>query len=1200
MIFTTLVAVLPVGAGAAYSNSSTSGGALIPDGSTEANLTHDQLVAYLAEYLAYNFDTAEEMLSYELTKGYLYCAHAAGKLYTIYVNKYTGFVYYVNNVTGQILTSNPVNPGYLTPGGFVVVQAEDRKELMSQLSVQFFETANSINSYSYNSYVWAAERTQIKVEPMLGGIRVNYTLGDTTARFLLPGRSTAETFEKYVLVPMIEQYVQMMEEYCGDARPDEDLTFFDNEDYEAYEFGCLNTGKTGLRKYLDKTQKIYQAVLKRGSAEYTKLEQLRIDTMLLTEAYSLKAPQKYIENGNTSALETMYENFPITKTGVAIYVYGDTTGMPEAKRPLEKIIKKYCPNYTFSIMFEDEDVCGYVDNSAQKPVIRCALEYTFTDDGSLSVRLPANSITFDETKYTLKTISPLNYFGAGNMENAGYVFYPDGSGTIVEFDDFYNATKKTALNLSGQVYGKDFCYSKVTGANREQITMPVFGIVNDVKANPLTAARYGVDTVTNGYFAILEEGASLAELGFTSGGMTHSFIGAFSLYNPYPSDEYDLSETLSVGSLGKYFIVSESKYTGSYVTRYVMLTDDTVGKQAYGEKSYYASSYVGMANYYRDFLKDNGVLEQLEKVSDDIPLYVEVLGAMNITAKFLSFPISKSIPLTTFANVATMYEEISKCEDYVVKKIEEYESLAAKEKDEVQKYQYEKQAARYRELKGEVSNIRNINFKLTGFTNGGVVSTYPTKIKWEKVCGGKSGFKSLAKKATEASKVSGINFSIFPDFDFSYINKTKAFDGVSFKTDASRMVDNRYASKQEYNSILQTYVLLRSTVVNTSALSRLYGKFNSKYSGYGVKTLSVASLGSDLNSNFDENNPINRETSSQNVASILDAMVNESGYQVMVDKGNAYAVEYATHILNVSTDSSHFRFSSYAVPFIGLVYHSYVNYTGTPLNYSGSPDYDLLRAIECGASLYYILCYQNTPHMKDNEMLSKYYGVDYVQWYDDIVVNHKYLDDAIGDLQDYEIVDHAILKAERVAEEKETLANYALLEAEIVELFDKQLLAAVDATIESLKHDPANYVKRVKVSFTESDYDALASSFADALNRSVDEIKVSAFFAQIKAVVAKYEAEYAGAADAQNNVMVVFPGFVYESRYSFITDSLATDKNYVYTRYTLDNGTITMVTYQKGDDVVKFIINYNHFAVTVKLDNNTVKTLDGFSYERID
>ena len=42
-----------------------------------------------------------------------------------------------------------------------------------------------------------------------------------------------------------------------------------------------------------------------------------------------------------------------------------------------------------------------------------------------------------------------------------------------------------------------------------------------------------------------------------------------------------------------------------------------------------------------------------------------------------------------------------------------------------------------------VTNIKNINFKLTGFVNGGMHSTYPTRLKWEKSLGGKGGFNKL-------------------------------------------------------------------------------------------------------------------------------------------------------------------------------------------------------------------------------------------------------------------------------------------------------------------------------------------------------------------------------------------------------------------------------------------------------------------------
>ncbi len=1203
MIFTMLITALPVTALAAHSQSSVSASAKVPAGIEEANLSSEELTAYLKSYLEYNYDSAAEMLSDELNAGLLYYANSADGVYTIYVNKYTGFVFYVNNVTGQILTSNPINPGYLDANGTVAVQREFREELMSQIIVSFVESVNSLNAYTYTSHKWAANRAQIEVTAISGGLRVSYTLGDTTARFLLPGQVVATDFEANILLPMIERYEELLNEYCAEAYPDENLSFFENENYTAYEYGCISTsaGK-GLKKYFADTSKLYVKVLNKLSPEYSQIDQLRIDVLKIVQAYTAKIPQKYMSAGSESLLDIMHTDYPKTKDGTAIYAY-TASQLSEEKRPLSEIIKKYCPDYTYAMMFAQEKECGYVDNSLQKPVIRCALEYTFNSDGSLSARLPANAITFDESFYTFKSITPLKFFGAGDMTTPGYMFYPDGSGTIIEFDDFYNEenSKKLALNLASNVYGSDFCYSKITGANREQVTMPVYGLINDVKANPKTT-EFGVSSVTNGFFAVLEEGAALASLGFTTGGSVHRFAGIFASYTPYPSDEYDLSETISVGSLGVYTIVSESKYTGSYVTRFTMLTDKTVGEKQkqIDARPYYESSYVGMATLYRDYLKANGVLSALEDVNANLPLYVEVLGSMTILSRFLSFPVNKSIPLSTFDEVYTMYEELAKCEEYVGKKVEEYEKLAEEETDETQKYQYKRQAERYRELIGEVKNINNINMKLTGFANGGMNSLYPAKIKWERCVGGRSGFKSLINDAKAASSSEGINFSIYPDFDFMYISNTKAFDGVKEKTDASKMVDNRYASKQEYNSILRVYESFFTLVVNPSALDRLYSKFESRYSKYDISNLSVSTLGSDLNSNFDENNPINREQASEYVSAVLDRMANENNYSLMLDAGNIYAVEYATHILNAATDSSHFRYSSYAIPFLGMILHGYVNYAGAPLNYSGSPDYDILRSIESGASLYYIVCYQNTSYMKDDKFLSKYYGVDYHNWYDDIVSTYKELDNVLGDLQKHEIVDHTTLIAERIIEEKESEANYKLLKDELIVLLDKQILDSVDAALSALKADDANFGKRVKVDFTDAEVEALLVTFADILNLTLEELKASELDEAVYALIASYEQTYAGAEDPALTVPVVFDGFEYASNYKFITDSFATDSDYEYTTYTVDDGNVTMVTYKSGESVVRFILNYNNFSVSVKLDADNVYNLDKHSYIRID
>ena len=199
MLFAAVSVVIPATeAEAAYSPSTSV---------SEATMTLDEIKTYISTvYLKYNFNTAEEMLKYELDAGYLDYSTSADGLYTIYVNRYTGFLYYRNNFSGQILTSNPTNPGY---GNLTTNVAED---IMSQLSIKMYETSVSSNQFNYNSVHWGSMYGQIGVTEIAGGLRVNYTLGDTSTRYLLPGFITAEDFTKDIIGPMLNALADKFED----------------------------------------------------------------------------------------------------------------------------------------------------------------------------------------------------------------------------------------------------------------------------------------------------------------------------------------------------------------------------------------------------------------------------------------------------------------------------------------------------------------------------------------------------------------------------------------------------------------------------------------------------------------------------------------------------------------------------------------------------------------------------------------------------------------------------------------------------------------------------------------------------------------------------------------------------------------------------------------------------------------------------
>lgn len=1186
LALTVLFPLLPVNTGAVYT-----------DGEEGEQLSLSEIKSVISATANYNFDSAEEMLAYELSAGYLESVSCKDNRFTIYANRYNGIVYYVNNITGQILTTNPYNPAYTSAQtGKPAVSDDLRQSLMSQIMIKFYESANSTNKQTYESWKYAGTYGQISLTKISGGFRVNYTLGDTTVRFLLPGRITAAKYEEYIFRPIMKAYSDMLDHYIGQENcPDTPFDFFENTDYEQYVYECLNdSSSNGYRKYFNDMEKVVNKARADGritAAEAKIINNMKASLITFFGKYSLKNPKK--ATLTEAQLSAMYKNYPITQDGIAIYEY-KTDDAVGSQRTNANLITKYCPDYTFSMMYEDEAECGYEHDATQKPVFRCALEYTFNADGSLAIRLPANSITFDETVYVLESITPLRYFNSADMSGDGYFFFPDGSGTVVEFDDFYNANKKIALNLSCSVFGQDYAYSSITGAHREQVSLPVYGAVNTTTANAYTRDTFGVSKVTNGYFAILEEGESLASVCYTSGGSQYKFGAAYASYNPLPSDKYDLSQTISVGSLGEYTIVADSKYSGSYVSRIVMLTDPTVGAAAYGAGNYYESSYVGMATYYRDYLKANGVLTALTTVNEDLPLYIESLGSMQITTKILSFPITVDIALTSFGDIATMYDELSACKTFTQNKANEYNALADAEQDETLKATYRARAQEYQKLSDSVDNIGNINFKLTGFANGGMYYTYPAKLKFERVLGGNDGFRWLIDKVNAVNAEGNSHFGVFPEFDFMYISNQKIFDGITVKNNVSCMVDNRYASKQTYDSVTQEYVSNFTLVISPSSLDGLYSKFSGKYSQYDIRTISASTLGSDLNSNFDEDNPINRVDAQTAVEALLNRMAVTDGYEMMMNIGNVYTLKYASHLLDASIDSSHFRYSSYAVPFVGMILHGYKNYAGSAINYAGSPNYNILRSIESGASLYYILCYQNTANLKDDLTLNKYYGVDYANWYANLITVYTELNRAIGSLQTYEIVNHRVLLSERVIDMSEQNENYVRLEDELLEMVSAQIALKIDAAFDTLR-EQGETTLRVKLVV---DREALVARICRILGLTEKDLTDDGFLARLDAILDANKAEYPG--QEGHDYEVTFDSVEYKSKYSYLTDSSAFDSDYVFTDYTVDNGNVVMVTYSNGTDTVHFLLNYNVYSVNVKLDDTHSFTLQKYSYIKLD
>jgi len=754
----------------------------------------------------------------------------------------------------------------------------------------------------------------------------------------------------------------------------------------------------------------------------------------------------------------MLDLYPITKKMDVYILDSSLTSVKKARA--ESYIKTYCPSYTYEHLEEDHLYAEYEAKDENPPLFKMALEYTLGTDG-VSVRLPSNGIRFNESLYQLEHIEILPFMGAGANPNAGYTFYPDGSGALFDFQKIANSGTKTVV--TGKIYGQDYVYHEIIGKHQEIVRYPVFGLV-ETESYVVTKDTGKVDPETNtaiteevteyqdrGFFAIVEEGEALMELTTEHEVKQHPFNTVKMKVRPRPSDKYNVADAISVGENKEFTVVSPRKYAGSFKVKYIMLTDEDLAKEK-GLENTYDTDYMGMAKAYRDYLEKNGTLTRLteEDVSEDIPLYIETFGALETTKKVLSIPVSTMAPLTSFEDIKTMHKELS------------------------------------------AEGVKNINFILTGYTKGGMTEiAYPSDLKWEKAVGGEEGFEDLVAYAKE-NKI-----GIFPDFDFVFLANNTLTDGVSLKNHAVKTIDNRYTSKRVYSATKQTHISYYELAISPAYFHEFYEGFTEKYLESDPIGISVSTLGYYLNSDFDEDEPYNREDSKEFT---IDAFkhFDEKYSKVMTSGGNSYSWKYVDYITDVALDSSRYAQAAASVPFLGIVLHGYVQIAGTPINMEGNIDYTLLKAIENGASLNFILSYQNTDLLKESVIYNQYYSVRYDIWFSDVVNLYNELNALLKDLQTSVIVDHKFLVGERVPDADELEADArAELEAAIelekalkeaaTESERKAIRAALDGIVTNT-NQVSTYLSSIEtklVSLAKYDFDA-AMAAVDAAKLAYD------------------------------------------------------------------------------------------------------------------
>ncbi|MGO4541515.1 DUF5696 domain-containing protein [Paenibacillus sp. 2TAB19] len=245
------------------------------------------------------------------------------------------------------------------------------------------------------------------------------------------------------------------------------------------------------------------------------------------------------------------------------------------------------------------------------------VRYTLNDD-SMSATILSEGIK-QSGKFKLVGISLLPFFGAAGADDEGYLFVPDGSGALINF----NNNKSMYRSYSERVYGQDQALDLASKTeDKETIRMPVFGMKKAAAA----------------FLAVIHKGAYQAGITAEAGGKNNSYNNVYS----YASLMEFETNVLLEGTLNEKQVTRASQsMTGG--------TDFEVKYYFLGGED---ANYAGMAVKYRSYLQSEQgvqliVAEQGEG-EGKLPMLVDFVGGVKKKATFLGIPYNTVEVLTSF------------------------------------------------------------------------------------------------------------------------------------------------------------------------------------------------------------------------------------------------------------------------------------------------------------------------------------------------------------------------------------------------------------------------------------------------------------------------------------------------------------------------------------------------------------------------
>ncbi len=366
--------------------------------------------------------------------------------------------------------------------------------------------------------------------------------------------------------------------------------------------------------------------------------------------------------------------------------------------------------------------------------------------------------------------------------------------------------------------------------------------------------------------------------------------------------------------------------------------------------------YVDLAKMIRGKLFSGRETIKADKLGFTFDTYGTVMRKTN----FLGYAYNKDIALTTIAQAQAMYDTLT------------------------------------------AGGVSNISVRYNNLFSDKYINKLSNIGDVEKVVGKDKEFTQFMNNVAGKGGVVYPNIEIlFEEYSTSLSNATwhsKFIEGTLIDFSASNLYSEGVTAD------------FRQIIVKSGELVERIGDLLADAKDLGGNALSFTSIGKYLFSDFAETTLNYRDTVQADMEKVL-AEAKKQGNKIMVDMGNAYTLPYVDSIIDAPMSCSNLSFEVREVPFLQIVLHGYVSFSGTPLNLSDNYEMMYLKSVEYGADLAFTLNHA-TAEMIKNTNYSELYSTNFDHWKDRAIQAYNDAAAVLNGCQGATIEDHVMLEDE--------------------------------------------------------------------------------------------------------------------------------------------------------------------------------------------